>query len=370
MVSPRSVLVLGHNLPGHTANVTSARVDCWRRVLLPQDCEQKRQSTSGRGRKAPVLADFTRLSRIPKSIASKKRKKLDDGEKSSSTPSTCDIPQSTLSSASAEPLQKEHNIGSFATPVTRSSSTPVKHKPLFGSLIDHIASILQPPPITAPENDLLHFTVPITNRKHTYPISPATAKANIDWLFQTTQQKYANALLPPTHFRYKQMMQIIKRLWNATPFIPTDLQLYLLDRGRIPTIESSGFTTGGNKVFIMTSMFDKAVSDPQVAFILCHELGHCLAQHAAEREALCAANGIHHDSEEHYWICREQEYEADHIGLEISRLGGYPWNAGIAWLERAKAANSYLPRGQAFSRHPTCGERIVALKAGGRRAQL
>lgn len=303
------------------------------------------------------------------------------------TPSNASLPQEVLNSTdrTVPPLARgtssflyenaaapgrRYGIDSSASKMTTGPATNGKSVSLFSAFLQNIASMFEGPKDIAYDNSLHHLVVPITNRRYTYPISIAGTKIDTDTSFEDTKRKYAHAILPPTHFRNKQMVQVIKRLRNATPFIPDDLEVFLIDRSRLPTTESGGLTTGGNKVFIMTSMFDRAVGDPQIAFVICHEIGHCLAQHLAERTALCAANGIQYDSGEYCFICREQEYEADQIGREICRMAGYPSNAGIALLERSKGADFYLPRGQAFSRHPTCGERIVALKAGGRRAQL
>lgn len=209
------------------------------------------------------------------------------------------------------------------------------------------------------------LAVPLTGRNHPVPISQVKDKWICDHHFESTRQQYSRVILPQSNPRFRTLQRVLDRLKVSTSVVPDDVELFLIDRDRLPGKEASGFTTGGNKIFINTSLFNDAKSDSQVAFILCHELAHCLAHHKLERfevlDLLDQPNGTMLD----FRLRRLQEFEADDIGNQLTDLAGYPPGAALAWMERVSSRRSVDTTPKEYRAHPEMSERIRALKFGG-----
>jgi predicted Zn-dependent protease len=128
-------------------------------------------------------------------------------------------------------------------------------------------------------------------------------------------------------------------------------------------------------------LFPVARNDDQLATVMSHEIAHALAHHASERVAraqkeeevrramqgtvgpelagILAAgaqlNSLKYD--------RQQESEADHIGLFLMTFAGYdPEQAVVFWqnMQRVTGASGHAP--QILSDHPSDEARIKLMK--------
>jgi predicted Zn-dependent protease len=142
-----------------------------------------------------------------------------------------------------------------------------------------------------------------------------------------------------------------------------------------PTINA--FCMPGGKIAFFTGIIDKlALTDDEIAVIMGHEMGHALWEHARERTAkvnitnigsrvvggllfgqageLIGAAG---SSLAALKFSRNDETEADLIGMELAARGGYDPRAGITlWQKMARAAGGAPP--QWLSTHPSGQTRI------------
>ncbi len=142
-----------------------------------------------------------------------------------------------------------------------------------------------------------------------------------------------------------------------------------------PTINA--FCMPGGKIAFFTGIIDKLqLTDDEIAVIMGHEMGHALWEHARERTAkvnmtsigsrviggllfgqageLVGAAG---SSLAALKFSRNDETEADLIGMELAARGGYDPRAGITlWQKMAKAAGGAPP--QWLSTHPSGQTRI------------
>jgi predicted Zn-dependent protease len=142
-----------------------------------------------------------------------------------------------------------------------------------------------------------------------------------------------------------------------------------------PTINA--FCMPGGKIAFFTGIIDKlALTDDEIAVIMGHEMGHALWEHARERTAkvnitnfgsrvvggllfgqtgeLIGAAG---SSLAALKFSRNDETEADLIGMELAARGGYDPRAGITlWQKMSKAAGGAPP--QWLSTHPSGQTRI------------
>ncbi|HKI34685.1 MAG TPA: M48 family metallopeptidase [Gemmataceae bacterium] len=126
----------------------------------------------------------------------------------------------------------------------------------------------------------------------------------------------------------------------------------------------NAFCLPGGKVAVFTGLLHVAENDDQLAAVLGHEVAHALAHHASERLARQEREGgglLAALREKHY--DREQESEADHIGLFLMTFAGYDPGQAVAFWQRMKQLSD--ERGQVpeiLSDHPSDEKRIRQLE--------
>lgn len=149
--------------------------------------------------------------------------------------------------------------------------------------------------------------------------------------------------------------------------------------------EVNAFALPGNKIGVFDGMMRLADSDDELAAVIGHEIGHVQAHHAAERVNTDVATqlGVQVLSSvlgggnpqmaaallgagAQYGIAlpysRNQELQADQLGLHTMAKAGYDPHAAIAlWHKMATAAAGNPPT--FLSTHPATGDRIQGLEA-------
>jgi predicted Zn-dependent protease len=151
----------------------------------------------------------------------------------------------------------------------------------------------------------------------------------------------------------------------------------------------NAFCLPAGKVAVFTGLLPVAENDDQLATVMGHEIAHALAHHASERlarqqmyqRALEAANGtlgsmdVEHRREIIGLLAagaqvnslaydRQQESEADHIGLFLMAFAGYdPDQAVDFWehMQQLSARREHPP--EILSDHPSDAKRMAQLRA-------
>ena len=160
--------------------------------------------------------------------------------------------------------------------------------------------------------------------------------------------------------------------------------------------EANAFCLPGGKVGVYTGLLPIAKDDAGLATVLGHEIGHAVAHHGAERMSQAmmtqglgslAGSAIGSSKYAEYQNAfmgvygvgakvgyelphsRQQESEADHIGLMYMARAGYDPSAAVAFWERFSAYNQQQSGGAGSSwlsgfmrTHPVDTERIADLK--------
>jgi metalloendopeptidase OMA1, mitochondrial len=122
----------------------------------------------------------------------------------------------------------------------------------------------------------------------------------------------------------------------------------------------NAFCLPGGKICVYTGLLRVVRSDDQLAAVLAHEVSHALAHHESERIARerLIGNGLlslHYD--------RQQESEADHIGVFLMTFAGYdPQQAVAFWqkMEGLHGVSTALP--EILSDHPSDARRLQQLQ--------
>ncbi|MDP3650503.1 MAG: M48 family metallopeptidase [Rhodoferax sp.] len=145
----------------------------------------------------------------------------------------------------------------------------------------------------------------------------------------------------------------------------------------------NAFCMPGGKIAFYSGILQKLkLTDDEVAMVMGHEIAHALREHARERMGKNAATGIGASllsqvlglgqvgqTVTNYGaqlltleFSREDESEADLVGMELAARAGYNPRAGVTLWQKMGAANGSGPP-QWLSTHPSGSSRIAEIEA-------
>lgn len=138
----------------------------------------------------------------------------------------------------------------------------------------------------------------------------------------------------------------------------------------------NAFATMGGFVYLHTGLIKIAANEAELASVIAHEIGHIAARHsigqmrnAAIARGVLSATGLDTRS----WVqlgvnlvynlphSRQDELEADRLGLDNLIAAGYAPGAMVSFLEKLQRKGGSTP--SFLSTHPATGERIERLQA-------
>lgn len=148
------------------------------------------------------------------------------------------------------------------------------------------------------------------------------------------------------------------------------------------TPERNAFVLPGNKVGFYRGLYEICDTDDYMATVLAHEVGHVTGRHAAERysremvtqtalqvagsqinsQVAMAALGLGAQVGLSLPFSREQETEADILGLNYMHSAGFDVRQAIPFWQRMMSANSRRPP-EFLSTHPDPANRIGNIRA-------
>ena len=139
---------------------------------------------------------------------------------------------------------------------------------------------------------------------------------------------------------------------------------------------------GGKIAFYTGILYQLKLTDDEVAMVMGHEIAHALREHARERMGKSAATNIGASlltqllglgqvgqTVTNYGaqlltlqFSRDNESEADLVGMELAARAGYDPRAGVSLWQKMSAANKGAPP-QWLSTHPSGSTRIGDIEA-------
>jgi len=197
-----------------------------------------------------------------------------------------------------------------------------------------------------------------------------------------------NALAPPSSEELKRLRTIAQRLIPfATPWNERASQ-WQWEVNLIGSKQINAYCMPGGKIAFYTGILRTLqLTDDEAAMVMGHEMAHALREHARERMGkstvttgaarlggallsgwlgidpnltdMVAQQGANLLSLK---FSREDESEADLVGMEIAARAGYDPRAGITLWEKMGAANKGAPP-QWLSTHPASSARIADMQA-------
>lgn len=213
---------------------------------------------------------------------------------------------------------------------------------------------------------------------------------------QAYKEVLSKARIEPNDSRDSQRVrQVGQRIVKAVQIEPLQREINLKLRGYtfewefkvLANEHINAFCLPGGKVAVFTGLLPVANTDDFLATVMSHEIAHALAHHASERVAresklkglLEVANGVLGNMAPqsrreligvlaagaqlgalHY--NRDQESEADHIGVFLMTFAGYdPHQAVVFWGRMQQASHGgRVP--QIISDHPSDAQRIKDMR--------
>ena len=184
--------------------------------------------------------------------------------------------------------------------------------------------------------------------------------------------------------QHQRVQTISQRLIPHTSVFRPDATQWKWEVNVQSSEDVNAYCMPGGKIMVYTGLIEQLdATDAELAAVIGHEIAHALREHSRERisrayaEQLALAGVAVATGASNTTMAiasqvsavtftlphsREQEAEADRIGLELMARAGYDPNASVTlWQKMAKAAGGAPP--EFLSTHPSSGSRIKDLEA-------
>lgn len=234
-------------------------------------------------------------------------------------------------------------------------------------------------------------TVPITGRKHTLLVDDAE-------VLSLSKQQYSDVLKKSTISTDATKTALVKRVGEklskaVEAYLKengagNELQYYEWEFNLVKSNEVNAFCMPGGKIVVYEGILPVTQDEASLAIVLGHEIAHAVAKHSAEQMskqmrqqtatqiggALLSMTGLSQNTTSaiaalsqtgfnfaNLKYSRDNETEADRMGLIFAAMAGYDPNKAIDFWQRM-AAMSSSNTSEIFSDHPSDEKRIAALK--------
>ncbi len=232
-------------------------------------------------------------------------------------------------------------------------------------------------------------TVPITGRKHTLLVSDSE-------VLSLSNKQYSEFMKTAKVSTNSQNTAMVKRVGQR---LATAVETYLKNNGLSSEIqnfawafnlvqnsEANAFCMPGGKIVVYEGLLPITQNEASLAIVLGHEIAHAVAKHSAEQmskkirqqygtqiggallgqvvgsNAASIASQVAQTSFSlaNLKYSRDDETEADHMGLIFAAMAGYDPQVAIPFWQRMSSGNSN--QSDFLSDHPSDAKRITALQ--------
>jgi Zn-dependent protease with chaperone function len=196
------------------------------------------------------------------------------------------------------------------------------------------------------------------------------------------QARAKHALAPESHPQLQRLRKIATNLIADAPRWNERARQWKWEVNLIGSQSINAFCMPGGKIAFFTGILDKLqLTDDEAAMVMGHEMAHALREHARERIAKSQGTGALLSLGAQLFglgqigdlaanvgtqlltlkFSRDDEVEADLVGLELGARAGYNPDASVSlWQKMEKAASSGGPG--FLSTHPSGADRIHRLQ--------
>jgi Zn-dependent protease with chaperone function len=196
----------------------------------------------------------------------------------------------------------------------------------------------------------------------------------------TRQAFQKQALAEPNDPQFQRLRRIMLELLPGAPKFNERAKDWKWEVNLIRSNQINAFCMPGGKIAFFTGIIEQLrLTDDEVAMVMGHEIGHALWEHVRERAGKNAALGAGRvvagllfgsagdiigagaGSLAALRFSRNDELEADLIGMELAARAGYDPRSGITlWQKMSQASKGAPP--QWLSTHPSGETRIATIK--------
>lgn len=199
------------------------------------------------------------------------------------------------------------------------------------------------------------------------------------------------ALAPSGDAQLRRLHAVAQRIIPFTSQWNARARQWRWEINLIRSKEINAFCMPGGKIAFYTGILDRlSLTDDEAAMVMGHEMAHALREHASERIGKTQATGIGLSLAARLFglgdlgdvaanlgtqlltlnFSREDESEADLVGLELAARAGYQPQAGASLWRKMAAASGGGGGNLAFlSTHPSGPQRIRELQANESKVQ-
>lgn len=229
---------------------------------------------------------------------------------------------------------------------------------------------------------------PLSAWRHLEPSSAVDQQASQQYAGLMAQARAKGALVPENHPQVLRLRAIARRIipyatrWNPEA-AQWKWQVNLLNSKQV-----NAFCMPGGRIAFFTGILTSLkLTDDEVAAVMGHEIAHALREHGRERAAKSTATGVVSriigagvaaytgvdprltDAATSaigqmvvLKFSRDEEREADLIGLDLAARAGFDPRAGVALWQKMGALNKRAPV-ELLSTHPGGQDRIDQINA-------
>lgn len=233
-------------------------------------------------------------------------------------------------------------------------------------------------------------TVPVTGRKHTLLVDDAQ-------VLSLSTQQYSEFMKTAPLSKNATNSALVKKVGQK---LAAAVETYLNNSGFSAEVKNfawefnlvqdkqvNAFCMPGGKIVVYEGLLPVTQDETSLAVVLGHEIAHAVAKHSAEQmstqirqqygtEILTQILGQYNQnmaglanlaaqmgfSFANLKYSRENETEADYMGLIFMAMAGYDPQLAVPFWQRMAAASGNANQSDLFSDHPSDAKRIAALQ--------
>jgi len=216
------------------------------------------------------------------------------------------------------------------------------------------------------------------------PAEELEAAATQQYAQMLAEARQQGALAPPSHPQMQRLQTIARRLIPQTAQWNDRARQWRWDVNLINSKQINAFCMPGGKIAFYTGILDQLrLTDDEVGMIMGHEMAHALREHARARIAKSQGTGTLLSLGAQLLglgqlgdvaanvgtqlltlrFSRDDETDADLVGLELAARGGYNPQAAVSLWEKMAQAGGGAGGPSFLSTHPSGPQRIRELQS-------
>jgi predicted Zn-dependent protease len=223
-----------------------------------------------------------------------------------------------------------------------------------------------------------------TWRNITAPEKAIDDQAAQQYAAMMSQAQQKGVLVPANDPRLRRVRAIAERIIPHTARWNPHAQEWKWQVNVVESPQVNAFCMPGGRIGVFTGIIDKLkLTDDEIAVVMGHEIAHALREHGRERTskstttglitgiggAIASAmtgydlRGLANTAGQMYVLkfSRDEEREADLVGLDISSRAGFDPRAGVVLWNKMAALNKSAPI-EILSTHPGGANRIEQIE--------